>query len=408
VTPEGLALDVPIVVLASAPWETPAPVNAHQIARRMAGRGHRVLFVESTGLRTPSLARSVQDRRRVLGRLRGFLRGAREAEPRLWVLSPLALPAGVGGAARRLSDRWLAAAVSGAMRRAGIARPVVWAFLPTALPVARRLRARALVYHCVDHYAANPGVDAQRVEAAERQMLAAADLVLASSPALAERLGRERSDVVLAPNVADVELFSRAVRETLPEPPELAGVPRPRAIYAGNLAAYRVDFELLCALADRLPDVAFVLVGAAGLGDVGGMVASWESLRARRNVYARGPRPQAELPAWLRHADVALIPFLDNPHTRASLPLKLWEYVAAGLPVVATALPQFRDLAAEGVVRAAENPEAFAAAIRAALAEGGARRAERASRAWAHDWSARVDELARRVARLPGIEGVVR
>jgi glycosyltransferase involved in cell wall biosynthesis len=408
VTPGGLALDVPIVVLASAPWETPAPVNAHQVARRMAARGHRVLFVESTGLRSPSLVRSAHDRRRVLARLRGFLRGAHEAEPRLWVLGPLALPAGARGAARWLSDRWLAAAVRRAMRRSGIARPVVWAFLPTALPVARRLRGRALVYHCVDHYAANPGVDAERVDAAEREMLGAADLVLASSPALAERLGRARGDVVLAPNVADVALFSRAAHEALPEPPELAGVPRPRAIYAGNLAAYRLDFALLGTLADLLPDVAFVLVGAAGLGDVGGAPAGFGALRARRNVHAFGARPQAELPAWLRHADVALIPFLDNPHTRASLPLKLWEYVASGLPVVATALPQFRELAAQGVVRAAAGPEAFATAIRAAVAECGARRAERASRAWAHDWSARVDELARRVANLPGVEGVVR
>jgi glycosyltransferase involved in cell wall biosynthesis len=402
VSAAGLAPEVPIVVFASAPWETPAPVNAHQVARRMAARGHRVLFVESTGLRSPALVRSAQDRRRVAARLGGFLRGARAAAPNLHVLAPVALPAGIGGWARRLSDRCVAGAVARAAWRLGLARPVVWAFLPTVLPAAGRLSRRCLVYHCVDHYAANPGVDAARVEAAEQAMLGAADLVLASSPALAERLRARRPDVVLVPNVADVALFSRAATEPLPEPHELSRVPRPRAIYAGNLAAYRVDFALLAAVADALPELQLVLLGAAGLGDAGAPPAALSALCARANVHAFGPRPQQALPAWLRHAEVALIPFLDNAHTRASLPLKLWEYVAAGLPVVTTALPQFAELAAQGVVRAAGGAEAFTEAVRAALAEPRALRAERSARARAHDWAPRVEELARLVGERAG------
>jgi glycosyltransferase involved in cell wall biosynthesis len=393
VTAAGFGSEVPIVVLASAPFETPAPVNAHQIARRFAARGHRVLFVESTGLRRPALLRSPQDRRRVWARARGFLRGVREAAPGLHVLAPLALPADLGGAARAASDRFVAASVARAARRLGMARPVVWAFLPTALPVARRLRGRCLVYHCVDHYAANPGVDAARVDAAERALLGAADLVLAASPALKDRLAAQRPDVRLVANVADVALFSRAAREDLPEPSALAGLPRPRAVYAGNVAAYRVDLALLSEVADALPDVQLVLVGAVGLGDATGEPPGLSALRARPNVAVFGACPQAELPAWLRHVDAGLLPLLDNAHTRASLPLKLWEYVAAGLPVVATALPQLAALEREGVLRAASGGTAFAAALRAALAEP-PRRAERATRALAHDWDARIDELA--------------
>jgi glycosyltransferase involved in cell wall biosynthesis len=273
---------------------------------------------------------------------------------------------------------------------------------------ARRLDGRSLIYHCVDHYAANPGVDRARVEAAEGEMLAAADRVFAASAELAAHLRRRRPDAIALPNVADVALFGRAVGEPLPEPAALAGVPRPRAVYVGNLAAYRVDFALLREAGQALSDVQWVLLGAVGLGDPAGAPSAWRELVALPNVHAFGPELQEALPAWLRHADVALIPFLDNEHTRGSLPLKLWEYLAAGLPVVATDLPNFAELAGEGTIRTASGAVAFAAAVRAALAEPPERRAERLERARAHDWGERIDELSRLLAEEPGGGGGVR
>ncbi len=392
-----LSPSVPIAILASAPWKTPAPVNAHQIAKRLARRGYRVLFVESTGLRTPSL-RSGHDRSRVLERLRGALRGPVAVSEGLHVVAPLTLPAGWSGVLRAASDAWVAATVRRALERLEMAAPLAWCFLPTGLATARAIGARRIVYHCVDRYAANPGVDADQVEAAERAMLGAADHVLASSPALAEHLGRVRSDVVCVPNVADVALFSTAVEGSLHEPAPLAGIPRPRLVYTGNLAAYRVDLELLERLADARPRQHLVLVGAAGLGEPGGPPAALSRLVARPNVHAFGPVAQAELPAWLAFADVALIPFLDNDHTRGSLPLKLWEYAAAGLPVVASDLPQFRALAEDGTLRVAQGSEGFASAVEAALAEPASARGRRLERARAHDWEARIDELLEVVA----------
>ena len=91
-SPGALDPAIPIVLLASAPWDTPAPVNVHQIARRLGARGHRVLFVESTGLRPPAL-RSGHDRRRVVARLRSAFAAPREGAPGVRVLSPLAVPA---------------------------------------------------------------------------------------------------------------------------------------------------------------------------------------------------------------------------------------------------------------------------------------------------------------------------
>jgi glycosyltransferase involved in cell wall biosynthesis len=391
--------EVPVVVGASASFETPAPVNSHQVARRLAERGHSVLYVESTGLRPPAPFRTSHGLPRMLRRVRDFLGGVRRAAPNLDVLSPLALP-GVGSRSlRELSMRGIGRAAAGAARRLGLERPVLWAFLPTYLRAADALDPRLVVYHCVDRYAGNPGVDAAWVDEVERGMLRRADLVFASSPALAEWLGAERPDVELFANAADVELFGRAVTDELPEPSELRGLPSPRAVYVGNLAAYRIDFELLLAVARFRPPLQLLLIGAEGLGDVGGARDAGRELCALPNVTALGPRPQRDLPAYLRHCQVALIPFLDNTHTRASLPLKLWEYLAAGLPVVARDLPNFRSLEEEGLIRTARDPRGFVEAVAGALADPPEERAHRLACARRHDWRAQMEALCAAVAR---------
>jgi glycosyltransferase involved in cell wall biosynthesis len=378
----ALAPDVPIVLAASACWETPAPVTVHQIAVRLAERGHPVLFVESTGLRAPAPLASRLDLQRLTERASRWLGGVREVQPGLHVVAPVAPPFVGPRWLRAAGMRLLASTVKRTLRRLGFDRPILWAFL-------RRL----VVYQCVDHYAGNPGVDAEWLDGLEACMLERADLVIATSGVLVERLRRIRADVELSENVADVGLFARAVTEELSEPPGLQALPRPRLVYVGNVAGYRVDFELLLAAAQALPDVPLLLIGVVGLGDVRPLPPAWHRLAGLPNVHVLGPRPQPELPAFLRHCDVALIPFPDNAHTRGSLPLKLWEYLAAGLPVVATDLPNFAKLSAEGTIRTARGPAAFVAAIREALEEPQGRRRERLARARAHDWPARMEVL---------------
>ncbi len=362
----GLDAAIPFVLAASACWDTPTPVNAHQIARRLADVGHRVLFVESTGVRSPALAASAQDRRRIQRRLANWWGGPRRVADHLDVLSPLSLPWGWPPPARAMSLRWLGAAVRrGASTAPGGAHPLR---VPAHPPVlAEAIPHRLLVYHCVDDYAANPGVDRAWIAALERQLVTRADLVLASSPVLAERLHVRRKDVRSLANVADVSLFSRAVTDSLAAPPELDGIPHPRAVYVGNLAHYRIDVQWLLALTASQPDVELILIGPQGLGDVEVAPAAWRALLERRNVHALGPRPQEALPAYLAHCDVALIPLLDNDHARSSLPLKLFEYLAAGLPVVARDLPNLRDAAAAASpdgLRLAGDAPSFVRAVR--------------------------------------------
>jgi glycosyltransferase involved in cell wall biosynthesis len=397
--------NIPIIVLASACWEAAGPLNVHHITRRLAERGFNVLFVESTGLRSPA-AGSRHDRGRIARRLKRWREGIRQEAPNLHVMSPVALPLGprVPRLARTASMQMLGRSVNKAAQQLGMKDPILWSFLPSHILATSRIDHRLLIYHCVDDYSGNPGVDAVWLRELEGEMIRCSDLVFASSTVLAERLRLFRPDVKLMSNVADVSLFRTAVTEDLAEPAEMRKIARPRIVYLGNIAAYRIEFDWLLALAQRQPHINQVFIGDVGMGDTKSPPISWARLQQAPNVHVLGPRKPHELPAFLRHCDVAMIPFQDNSHTRASLPLKLWEYVAAGLPVVARDLPNFVGPAQEGAVRLASDEEQFVAEVVAAARETDAFRQRRSTLASKHDWRYRMDELCTCVAQALGYD----
>ena len=167
-----------------ADWDTDLWTNQHHLMSRLAAE-NRVLFVESLGLRRPQLAG--RDLARIARRLRRGIAPPRAVDG-LHVLSPLVLPLHGNALARSLNNRLLPALVRRATRRLGMRRPILWAYVPQAEVLLDALDPALVVYHCVDDIAAQAGIDGASFRAAERRFVARADLVLASAPALAERM----------------------------------------------------------------------------------------------------------------------------------------------------------------------------------------------------------------------------
>ena len=372
-----------IVCVGSADWATELPINQHQLMGRLAA-SNRVLFVESLGLRRPQLAG--RDLSRIWRRLRTGLRGARPADG-LHVLSPLVLPLHGSAAARALNRRLLRFQVGRAARRLGISEPILWAYVPQAEALLDVLRPSLVVYHCVDDVAAQKGVDAASFRAAEERFARRADLVLASAPALAERMRTLSSHVLYAPNVADTPTFATALQ---PGPVDAAvdALPRPRLVFQGAIVATKLDVELLAAAARLRPRWSFVLVGPRGAGDPGGDISA---LEGAPNIHMVGPRDAGALPEVLRGADAGLIPYAINDLTRSVFPMKVYEYLAAGLPVLATPLPALEGVAEIETVASAT--ELVDAADRELAADTAERRAQRSRDAAAHSWEARIEEI---------------
>lgn len=299
-----------IVVIGSRPYSSRVPLGDWQLARGFARLGHPVLYVDppAHALR-PSNYRS-----------RRASYETTPGEPPVVTLRPLAF-----GARKPWRFAGLVALVVGLQVRLwllthGWSRPVVITVAPER-GVPRLLGAAALVYWQKDRQWASrvhrrPAWLGQR----HRELLAAADLATGVSPEIvADGLEQDRT-VHLLPNGVELEHF----RASQPEPPEYTGLPRPRVVFVGSWG-WRVDTELFLDLARRRPEWTFVTVAP---------------LRAQEavlpNVVNLGPRDYAELPAYLQHADVGIVPYRDEPFNAASAPLKIMEYVAAGLPVVAS------------------------------------------------------------------------
>jgi glycosyltransferase involved in cell wall biosynthesis len=373
-----------IVCVGFADWDTELWTNQHHLMSRLA-RENRVLFIESLGLRRPQLA--ARDLRRIVRRLRRGL--ALTSEPGIpSVLSPLVIPFHRWRPVRAANRRLLAAQVRHAVRRLGLSRPILWAYVPQAEALLRMLWPSLVIYHCVDDIAAQRGVDATSFRAAEGRFAARADLVLASAPSLAERMRELSGHVLYMPNVADTGLFATALQAG-PVDPALEALPQPRIVFTGAIVATKLDFELLVGLARARPRWSFALVGPVGAGDPSTDVST---LASEPNIHMLGPRPYAVLPTVLRGANAGLIPYARNPLTQSIFPMKVYEYLAAGLPVLATPMPALAGLTQ--IDTAADADQAARLLERALGADRPELRAARSHVAREHSWERRLEEIA--------------
>jgi glycosyltransferase involved in cell wall biosynthesis len=348
---------------------------------RILSEKNRILWVNSIGMRRPAVSR--RDARRLVAKLRQLTRGLVRINSNLHVASPFAVPLpGVPGI-DRFNASILAASVRYFARRAGLTRPMLWTFLPNTVGLLGRLGESRVIYHCVDEYSAFAGVPRDALRRMEQTLVRRADLVLASSETLAAERQPLNPRTHFVSHGVDVRHFAQALApgET---PPDAAGLPRPVIGFFGLIAEW-IDLDLIAEIARRRPSWTVVMIGKANVDT--------SALRALPNVRLLGQKPYAVLPAYCRGFDVGIIPFRIDALTVRANPLKLREYLAAGLAVVSSDLPEVRRYA--GLVRLATGAESFVSAIEEALADRSEGAARARIAAMEHEsWEARVEQIS--------------
>src|SRR5574341_1008306 len=251
---------------------------------------------------------------------------------------------------------------------------------------------RVAVYECVDDFTAAKGlVDARVIGQLERRLIEKVDLLVATHAGLLDKKQAGAKRAILVPNGVDADHFQQATDPATPIAKSLAGLKHPVIGYLGGIN-YWIDTTLLARIARQHPDWTLALVGPAYA------LADLKPLDRLPNVVMTGRVPYEAVPCYVKAFDVCVNPYVLDQVAEHCSPLKLYEYLAAGKPVVSVDMPeahQFRDL-----VAIAHSPDEFVALVEQAVTQPDGRAADRIRVAHRHTWDQRFEAVASALAEL--------
>lgn len=348
---------------------------------RVLSKENRILWINAIANRMPTT--SSKDLSRIYKKLKSFTEPIKEVEPNIHVLNPLAIPAYGNKTVVALNQKFLIRQIKGAMKKLGMKNVLNMVFNPAAGMVAGKLGETGLIYYCVDEYTAFTGVtDGLRV--IEEALFRKSDLIIVSAEKLFDNKKQFNPNTYIIRHGTDWRHFRKSLDEATAIPAEIANLQKPIIGFHGLLADW-VDFELIKKTAAHFKNGSVVLIGKIAV-DAEKKIKILDNIS---NIHFLGRKPYSELPNYCKGFDVALNPFEISELTLAANPLKVREYLAAGLQVVSTDIPEVRIL--EDCL-VGENHEDFIAKIEFALQHPKSK--ESISDNIKHEsWDAKIDEL---------------
>lgn len=355
---------------------------------RVLSKENRILWINAIANRMPTT--SSKDLSRIYKKLKSFTEPIKEVEPNIFVMNPLAIPAYGNKAIVSFNQKFLISQVKNALKKLGMKDVINMVFNPAAGMIAGKLDEKELIYYCVDEYTAFTGVtDGLRV--IEEDLFRKSDLVIVSADKLFESKKHFNPNTFVIRHGTDWHHFRKSLAEETKIPDEIANLPKPIIGFHGLLADW-VDFELLKKTAEHFKNGSVVLVGKIAV-DAEKKVKVLDDVA---NIHFLGRKPYSELPNYCKGFDVALNPFEINELTLAANPLKVREYLAAGLQVVSTDIPEVRIL---DNCLIGENHQEFIEKIEFALAHPKSK--EEISDGIKHEsWESKIDELRQIISQV--------
>ena len=281
------------------------------------------------------------------------------------------------------------------MKEHGFEKPLLWVYSPVTVDCVDLIPHSGLVYDCVDRHSAYGGLmNPALVDAMELELAAKTDMTFATAKSLAERLQKAQPEAKFIPNGANFERFFEASKPQL-VPEDMKDIPHPIFGFVGALQTC-IEYGYVEKAAKARPDWQFVWIGNEKPG------VDLSALRAMPNVQFLGVKPNAELPKYLAQFGVCLNLFDAGPLSKDVSPLKFYEYLATGKPIVSTRQPdqvlQFSD-----IIHIADDAKSFEQACAAALEDTQPERTNARIEAGRNSsWDARVSEICA-VLREKGI-----
>jgi glycosyltransferase involved in cell wall biosynthesis len=277
--------------------------------------------------------------------------------------------------------------------RLNMAQPIVWFLRPDMIDLIEEIpSARLFLYHCEDEYTSYHTLtpdSRRRIEASEHKLMAQVDAVIVVSQKLCQAKKPFNPQTWLVPNGVNYQAYATALAD--PQlPGDLQAISRPRLGYSGYISD-KLNLIMLKELAQAHPHWSLVFLGEVGVS--GQQAEVWRTLQTLPNVHHIGPVEWSQVPHYVKGFDVGLLPYVQDDHSENISPMKLYDYLAAGLPVVSVDIPAAREFSQ--YIHFADNPQCFSQAVQAALADKTAeRRQARLNLAAQHSWQARAEQIS--------------
>ena len=372
-----------IICFAGEDWWYHHPHSKNHILKRLA-KSNQVLFINSLSMGLPSVS-NPDFFLKIRRKLRSYTRWLRKVPEGLHVMTPINLPV-YGPRWAQTLNRWLLwSQIRLAMLICRMSCPIMWVAIPSAAVVVESLPAKLILYHVSDKYDANEdsALAVRVVREFDARLKALADVVMYSGRKLFEEA--PESNKYFLEQAVDYEHFAVPAATTAPD---IASVPRPVLGYFGAMD-FIMDVDLIEEVSRRRPGWHWVLIG----------LRSNFSLVDAPNVHFLGPRPYQQLPEYIRHFDVCVLPWkLSSVFTSYGSAIKVREYMATGKPVVMAPLYEYRN--APGI-RFYQSADEFIQAVENALEHDTAAKVEQ-RQAHVRDctWDMRTRQLAGVLALL--------
>ncbi|MDD2620357.1 MAG: glycosyltransferase [Syntrophomonadaceae bacterium] len=257
-------------------------------------------------------------------------------------------------------------------------RPVVYFSAPAHVDLVQQYNPSLVVFDSVDE----PSDEFEPWKPFYHRAVTSSDLVFTTSEKLYQLAASLNSNTYLIPNGCDYDYFYQASTKSLPVPDDVAGISGPVIGYIGVIATW-CDLELVDRVAATYPDYNLVMVGP---------LYNVNDVPRRPNIHWLGFKPYDQLASYAQMFDVGIIPFKSSNMTEAVNPIKMWEYMGAGLPVVSTNIPEAGKY--PEAVLCSENADIFIQNINNALYnDSPEKRENRIKLAAANSWRARAQQI---------------
>ena len=327
------------LIISTADWDSPIQTNKQYVSKEIAKLGNRVLYVESLGVR--KIQMNKKDLLRIFKRIINNLLIIKQKGKNIWVLSFILFPGATNKRIILINKIIFNFNLFIAMKLLNFKQDYLWTYNPLTSLYLNVNKFNSSIYHAVDAIEHQPFMPKDLIKRQEIILSKKVDKIFVTSKNIINKLKKYNSNISYFGNVCDYEHFSKSLSTHIDDiPQDIKCISKPIIGFIGSISEYKLNYKLIYDVAKSLKEINFVFIGPT---DDSLNHSNLNRLKNLKNVYLLGFRKYKDLPSYCAFFDVAWLPLIHNNYTKSMFPMKFFEYLAAGLPIVTTNLESLRE-----------------------------------------------------------------